>query len=327
MIYMNFKNLPRISVIIPLFNQKQYVEEAVKSILEQTYPNIEIIVVNDGSTDNPFPVLEEYKENIILINQENKGLAGARNTGLKNCSGEYIQFLDADDFLHSEKIRLQLEFSKINNAMVSYCEIAQYNERTKQTYLSYIGKIDDMFSNLFNFWEPYPMPIHSLLIKKELFEKHGIFDEELRACEDRYFLSKLAVAGVKFNYFPFIGGLRRIHQYNMNKNRLYIFENAIKYYKKINKDLGDNFFVKKYGFSGYQMMCANLTYMYGVDISRGIGNAVLKSIKDLLKKEGIYFFTEPISLMSGSLKTSRFFLKAFLKRWRKIIFERIKHIK
>ena len=324
MIYMNFKNLPRISVIIPLFNQKQYVEEAVKSILEQTYPNIEIIVVNDGSTDNPFPVLEEYKENIILINQENKGLAGARNTGLKNCSGEYIQFLDADDFLHSEKIRLQLEFSRINNAMVSYCEIAQYNERTKQTYLSYIGKIDDMFSNLFNFWEPYPMPIHSLLIKKELFEKHGIFDEELRACEDRYFLSKLAVAGVKFNYFPFIGGLRRIHQYNMNKNRLYIFENTIKYYKKINKDLGDNFFVKKYGFSGYQMMCANLTYIYGSDIAKGIEKVELKKISNLLKNEDINFAAEPIPLGFKKYKLRRFFLNAYLRRWWKKLSKGIK---
>lgn len=311
----NNKNQSKVSVIIPLYNQKQFIGDAINSVLNQTYPSIEIVVVNDGSTDNPFSVLEEYKENIILINQENKGLAGARNTGLKNCSGEYIQLLDADDFLNKDKIRLQLEFSKIQEAMLSYCEIVQYDNDSNHSYLRYIGEVEDMFSCLYNFWQPYPLPVHSLLVKREIFEKYGLFDEELTACEDRYFLSRIAAAGIKFNYFPFIGGFRRIHQCNMNKDRLHIVKNTIKYYKKINRELGENFFIEKYGYAGYQMMCANLTYIYGLDIAKGIEKAELKKISNFLKNKDINFVAEPIPLGFKKYKLRRFFFNAYLRRW------------
>ena len=290
----------KVSAIIPLYNQKKFIEDSINSVLNQTYPNIEIIVVNDGSTDNPFPILKKYKNKIILINQINKGLAAARNTGIRNVTGEYIQFLDADDCLHSEKIRLQLEFSQKNNAMATYCEITQYHERTKHKYLSYIGKIEDMFSNLFNFWQPYPLPIHSLLIKRELFEKYGIFDEELRANEDRYFLSRVTSKGVEFEYFPFIGGFRRRHQYNMTNNPLNMIENTIRYYKKLDKELENNFFVKRYGYTSQQMMCANLTYIYFSFVAGGIEKNKIKKIRRLLQKENIKLFADPTPSLSNA---------------------------
>ena len=318
------KNQPKVSVIIPLYNQKQFVGDAINSILNQTYPNIEIIVVNDGSTDNPFSVLEKYKGSITIINQKNKGLAGARNAGIKYSSGEYIQFLDADDFLNKDKIKLQLEFSKIQEAMLSYCEIAQYDNDSNHSYLRYIGEVEDMFSCLYNFWQPYPLPVHSLLVKREIFEKFGLFDEELKACEDRYFLSRIAAAGIKFNYFPFIGGFRRIHQCNMNKDRLHIIENTIKYYKKINRELEENFFIEKYGYTGYQMMCANLAYIYGLDIAKGIEKVELKKISNLLKNKDINFVAEPIPLGFNKYKLRRFFFNAYLRRWWKKLSKGIK---
>lgn len=308
-------NQSKVSVIIPLYNQKQFIGDAINSVLNQTYSSTEIIVVNDGSTDNPFSTLEKYKGSITIINQKNKGLAGARNAGIKYSSGEYIQFLDADDFLNKDKIKLQLEFSKIQEAILSYCEIAQYDNDSNHSYLGYIGEVEDMFSCLYNFWQPYPLPVHSLLVKREIFKKFGLFDEELKACEDRYFLSRIAAAGIKFNYFPFIGGFRRIHKCNMNKDRLHIIENTIKYYKKINRELGENFFIEKYGFTGYQMMCANLTYTYGLDIAKGIEKADLKKISNLLKNENINFDAEPIPLGFKKYKLRRFFFNAYLRRW------------
>lgn len=320
---MNIKNRPEVSVIIPLYNQKQYVGEAIESVLDQSYSGIEMIVVNDGSTDNPFPILEKYERKIILINQKNKGLAAARNTGIEHASGEYLQFLDADDFLHKDKIKLQLEFSEIRDNIISYCEIIQYDQNSQRTYLSYIGEVKDIFTHLYNFWYPYPLPIHSLLIKKEIFRKFGLFDEELKACEDRFFLSKLAAAGINFKYFPFKGGFRRIHKYNMNKNRLHIIENTIKYYKKLNRELGDHYLMEKFGYAGYQMMCANLTYIYGTDIAKGTGWRQLKGIRKLLREEGIKFDAGPIPLGVKKLKLKSFFLVSYLKRWwKRVIFIR-----
>jgi len=318
------KNLPKVSVIIPLYNQKQFIGDAINSLLNQTYPIIEIIVVNDGSTDNPLPILEEYKDKIVLINQKNMGLAGARNTGIKYSSGEYIQFLDADDFLNKDKIKLQLDLAEMQNATVCYCEIAQYDNDSKHSYLRYIGEVKDMFSCLYNFWLPYPLPVHSLLLKREIFKKFGLFDEELKACEDRHFLSRIAAAGEKFNYFPFIGGFRRIHQFNMNIDRLHIIENTVKYYKKINRELGENFFIEKYGYTGHQMMCANLTYIYGLNIAQGIEKTELKNILNILKNEKINFVAEPIPLDFEKYKLRRYFFNAYLRRWRKILSKGIK---
>lgn len=305
---------PKIGVIIPLYNQKEYIGEAIESILNQTYPYIKIVVINDGSTDNPFPILEKYNKDITLINQKNKGLAAARNRGLRECDCKYIQFLDADDFLHKDKIKLQLEFSESHDADVSYCEIAQFEHESRRTYLRYIGEVNDMFSSLYNFWCLYPLPIHSLLIKNRIFKKHGVFDEELKANEDRYFLSKLAVADISFKYFPFIGGFRRIHRYNMNKNRLHIIKNTIKYYQKLNKELGNRYFIQRFDYTGYQMMCANLTYIYASEIASGMRKKELNGIKKLLRKNGIKFNAKPIPLGFKRFKLN-FFLLSYLRRW------------
>lgn len=314
---------PPVSLVIPLYNQKQYVGEAIESALNQTYQNLEIIVVDDGSTDDPFSVLKKYEKNIVLISQENKGLAGARNTGIRRSSGEYIQFLDADDFLHKDKIKLLLEFSVVGDNVVSYCEIAQYDHYSQRPYLSYVGEIKDMFSHLYNFWHPYPLPIHSLLIKKEIFKEFGLFDEELKACEDRYFLCKLAAAGVTFKYFPFIGGSRRLHKSNMHRNRLHIIENAIRYYRKLNRELGEHYFIEKFGYTGYQLMCANLTYIYITSIGEGTRRKELKKIRKLLKEENIKFDAEPIPLGFNKFKLKRFFLAFYLRRWLRFFYSRL----
>mgnify|MGYP000571276628 CR=1 FL=1 len=141
--------MEKISAIIPLYNQKEFISQAVESLLKQSYKNVEIIVVNDGSTDNPFSELKKYREDILLINQDNKGLSAARNTGIKHAKGDYIQFLDADDFLHPDKLKLQLDFMMMKESRVSYCEINQFCDATNHSYLRYIGPVSDIFSHLY----------------------------------------------------------------------------------------------------------------------------------------------------------------------------------
>jgi glycosyltransferase involved in cell wall biosynthesis len=312
--------MSKVSVIIPLYNQKEFVRQSIESILSQTYPNIEILVVNDGSTDNPQEVLRKYEENIIIINQENKGLSAARNAGLKECSGEYIQFLDADDFLHNDKIKLQLESMQAVDSVVSYCEVAQYIEYTNQVYLNYIGEIEDMFRYLYNVWYSYPLPIHALLFKKEIFSKLGLFEEQLKASEDRYFLSRVAVSGIKFSYFPFIGGFRRIHNNNMGMRKLHIMSNLIKYYKKINNEVGDKYFFDNFGYDGYSLMCANLTYMYATYIISGVCLQMLKEIRRIFKRERIKFNVKASPFKARKMGVGVTLIISYLKRWvRKII--------
>ena len=102
-------NNPLVSIVIPAWNAERYIKEAVDSALNQTYPSTEVIVVDDGSIDGTRAILEPYlaTKRIIYIYQVNKGLAGARNTGIRAASGEYIALLDSDDLFLPQKIEKQ----------------------------------------------------------------------------------------------------------------------------------------------------------------------------------------------------------------------------
>ena len=315
---MNSKGTPKVSIIIPLFNQKQFVGEAIESILNQTCKNIEIIVVNDGSTDDPIPTLKKYNDKIILINQENKGLAAARNAGIRRAGGEYIQFLDADDFLNSDKIKQQVEFNIHENCDISYCEVEQYHDETGHRERRHVGEIKDMFPHLYNFWNIYPLPVHSMIIRKDIFSKFGVFDEELTACEDRFFFSRLSASGVRFRYFPYMGGVRRLHEKSMNKNRLHIIKNTIEFYIKINNELGDRYFVDKFAYTGHEMMKANLTYIYATYTGEGACKSELRQIKGLLNENKLKFFADPIPGRMSVFKLQSLIISAHLRRWRSI---------
>lgn len=95
--------MPKFSIIVPIYNVEQYLNKCIDSILNQTFTDYELILVNDGSTDNSSNIINSYKnENIIIINQENQGLSEARNSGLKKSTGEYVLFVDSDDYIDKD---------------------------------------------------------------------------------------------------------------------------------------------------------------------------------------------------------------------------------
>lgn len=126
-------NKPLISVIVPVYNVEKYVGRCLTSITNQSYTNLEIIVVNDGSTDNSLSVCEAYaaKDNRIkLITQENRGLSGARNTGLKHYSGEYVTFVDSDDWIHRDMVVYLYNLLIRHNSDMSLCGSLKVSEET-----------------------------------------------------------------------------------------------------------------------------------------------------------------------------------------------------
>ena len=101
-----------ISVIVPIYNVEEYLPACIESILNQTYRDLEILLIDDGSTDNSGKICDEYAEKdkrCIVIHQQNKGLSGARNTGLDNAKGEYISFIDGDDYIHPQMLEILYE--------------------------------------------------------------------------------------------------------------------------------------------------------------------------------------------------------------------------
>ena len=123
--------MEKISIVVPIYKVEKYLEKCIESILKQTYKNLEIILVNDGSPDSCGEICEKYKQKdnrIIVIRQENKGLSGARNTGLSKATGKYICFIDSDDYISKNMIETLYNNLKLTNSDISICGFSQVGE-------------------------------------------------------------------------------------------------------------------------------------------------------------------------------------------------------
>lgn len=124
-----------VSVIIPTYNSEKYIAETLNSVLNQTYREIEIIIIDDCSKDNTFEIVKEYEKkysNIVCLKQEqNKGVAEARNRGIKKSRGRYIAFLDSDDLWYEKKLEKQLKLMKEKRVFFSYTAIEMIDEESK----------------------------------------------------------------------------------------------------------------------------------------------------------------------------------------------------
>ena len=148
----------KVSVIVPVYNVEKYLKDCLNSVTNQTLEDIEIICVNDGSTDNSLAILEDYAKKdsrIKIINQKNKGLSGARNTGMKHVQGEYILFLDSDDWLNEDALS-ELYWSHLDdNLDMLFFQTVDYYEEDGRYELNQFGgmtAIDDSFEGkIFNY--------------------------------------------------------------------------------------------------------------------------------------------------------------------------------
>ncbi len=206
-----------VSIIIPAYNQAQYLGEAIQSCLNQTYPNIEIIIVDDGSTDNTREVALALKDaRIKYLHKSNGGLSSARNAGIRAASGEYLSFLDSDDMFLPEKIRLLMGKIKTEPHLGFVAGHALLIDQQGKI----IPKKFETFlpSPIQNLILGNPFHVGSVIVKKEWQEKIGYFDENLRSYEDWDFWLRLAIAGCHMEVVPVAVSLYRFHTGQMTRN-------------------------------------------------------------------------------------------------------------
>lgn len=238
---------PVVSVIIPTYNRAHCVGEAIESVLNQTFRDFEVIVVDDGSTDNTPEVLAAFGNRIRVIGQENSGVSAARNAGIKAARGNWVAFLDSDDIWEPDKLSVQMRdvaahpqviahvvdaiFIDIPGGDVSLFELRGLREEFQNRPLRPRPLCDVLRTQFFT---------QCWLVRKDVLEKFGGFDVDLSIYEDLNLMARVAMEG-PFYVTTFMGvkvrrktaeALSNLHQ----TQRLYSLSSLVKTYRVLKQD-------------------------------------------------------------------------------------------
>ena len=308
------KNLPKVSTIITNYNKGPYIEEAIESVVKQTYPNIEIIVVDDKSTDGSVEIIEnvikKYKDKDIKLikHSENLGSSAARNSGIKASTGEYIQFLDADDYyLENRTEFLVNKIGKKDFVITNY-----YGMNNSKIYI--IDHQPDLVVNTLNrkkvlqklFVAPVSFPM-AALFKKDFIYKVGLFREDIQVSEDWEFLfrcyqygdfKKYNVPLMVFRFNPTSKTLSNVKYIRENHDRVLLEkakslkpedlfdENFGEGYANLAVDIFNYYFRIRENAPFYDFMPVN-TIKYFIEQARffGFDNLIFENILKILDEE------------------------------------------
>ena len=194
-----------ISVIIPCYNNEKTIREAIESVIHQTWAPLEIIVVDDGSTDSTIDILKAYKNNISLIEQVHQERAVARNSGIRMASGKWIAFLDADDVWLPSKLEKQAAvIEKDPDISLSYTQATSTDRWGKKVkiYGSHyvIRGMPGTANMLCALLKGNPITLSTVLVKRNILERYGLFNEKLVYIEDWELWMRLASSGCLFHF-------------------------------------------------------------------------------------------------------------------------------
>ena len=205
--------LPLISVVIPTYNRAHYLGEAIESVLRQSYGNLELFVVDDGSTDHTPDIVAGFGDRVRFVRQENRGTGAARNAGISRAAGQFLAFLDDDDVWADGKLACQLQaFEAAPETDAVYGHMEQFvtpelddDKRARFRHLA--GRV-------------IPAPIApSMLIRRPSFDRVGLFDESLPIGLEMDWYARLCDGGLKTVMLDAVLYRRRLHGSNVNLTR------------------------------------------------------------------------------------------------------------
>ena len=218
--------MPLVSVIVTTYNYSHFIRDALESVLRQSYPNFEIIVVDDGSSDieETRRVIAELNDSRIMLIAKpvNEGISAARNTGLASVSGTYLAFLDADDLFMPHKLHTQVGLLEKNPeyVMVYSDEYLLNTDGTTDSIPVQARRSGVLPSGHIapEFMAKSFIALFSVLLRRSVLEKTGAFDPSLPQNEDDEFWLRVMLAGPVL-FSPYVSGARRVHSSNTSKNR------------------------------------------------------------------------------------------------------------
>ena len=278
---------PLVSVIIPAYNAEDYISECISSVINQTHKNIEIIVVNDGSTDNTKNILEKINDSrLLIVNQENKGCSASKNTGLSISKGDYIQYLDADDYLSIDKIQIQVELLQSMKNSIAVCKtLIISNDNLINNYeidtemISEAGSGKEFLLRLLGIDGKFGMvQPNAYLIPRNVTNKIGPWNEEISPSPDEdgeYFARALCC----INNVIFTGGInyyRKLsNQSSLSKE--YSFQRVSNLLKTVDLKFQHIFNLEKSNRTQklYQLNISQVAYQFGHEYPSVITESLL----------------------------------------------------
>ena len=227
---MEVKSLPLVSIVIPVYNGSNYMQEAIDSALAQTYKRVEVIVVNDGSTDDTEQIALSYGDQIRYFRKENGGVSSALNMGIKEMRGEYFSWLSHDDMYTPDKIEVQIKaLQGMGKNMLALCrtEFIDKNSKAMQrrgrAKRLPCGEVLPWNTVLHHLLKKGAFNGCALLIPKTAFNVCGLFDERLRFNQDSFMWDKIFMSGFSLLCIPDICVKNRIHSGQLTQRRRDIY--------------------------------------------------------------------------------------------------------
>ncbi len=305
------KNL--ISIIIPVYNAEKYISSCIDSILNQTIDNFEIILINDGSTDNSLSILNDYKNKdirVVVIDKVNEGVSIARNVGIKHSKGKYITFIDSDDFLEPNALETML------NLMIQFnSDIVRTNYNRIDTHATYIAKTYKnnellvlnrnnrkiLYDDIIN--QKIGCYLWLLLIKKDLLIKNNItFNELLFVHQDiDYYINLVKHAksiyfsdAITYNYYNNLGGSKNYKYFDRNVKAF------IDLYKSIISKLGSSYKgISSSLFISLLLPALHYLYLGDKDKAKIKYNEIInnKDIQNIFKEYNKKYFSKKILII------------------------------
>jgi len=264
----------KVSVVIPTYNRAHFLPEAIRSVLAQTVPVYEIIVVDDDSTDNTVEVLAPFGDKIRYFKQKNQGPSAARNYAMREAKGNWIAFLDSDDLWVPEKNQLQLEFLRQHPTIdFVFGNLTNFNEQKcdetpeildAKVYAYFQANSAHLKDFLLQLLLCNPVPTSAALFRTTTLPQTGPLDEKMRYCEDYDFWLRLALVG-QVGFVDRILVKRRMHECNAIKAYIALCEGTLKAFNRLNQNaklsaeaqqiLNRRMTSIQYNLSSYRLKC------------------------------------------------------------------------
>lgn len=281
--------MPLVSIIIPVYNAEKYISDTISSVLTQTHQDWEMIIVDDGSTDNSMTKIKQYSQNdsrIKIILKTNSGVSDSRNAGILISKGDFIAFLDADDVWLDANLENKIEYLKSNNAHAVYsdCEVIDENSNAKNILFKTKEKptLDDILLLEGN----YITAPSGTIFKKEVFNTIGLFDEKLSNNADQDIWIRLLANNFEIALLNNKLWKYRVHSNNMSSNIQLLEKDSLYMFNKARENnIFKSFVFQKKCFSRLYLMLAGSWWKNDGNKIRGL----FFLIKSLLSYPPIIF--------------------------------------